>query len=75
MSLWFSWAKVCVVRSDVDSEDYWLTAEDVCSALHYGDGIRNAIISQVLIYDKNPVICNKTSILKDQWNKHNLLYD
>ena len=54
------------MRSDVDSEDYLLTAEDVCNALHYGDGIRNAIISQVVIYDKNPAICNKTSILKDQ---------
>ena len=57
---------MCVVRSDVDSEDYLLTAEDTYNVLHYGNGIRNAIISQVVIYDKNPVICNKTSILKDQ---------
>ena len=54
------------MRSDVDSEDYLLTAEDIYNNLHYGDGIRNAIISQVVIYDKNPVICNKTSILEDQ---------
>ena len=57
---------MCIVRSDVDSEDYLLTAEDIYNILHYGDGIPNAIISQVVIYDKNPVICNKTSILKDQ---------
>ena len=57
---------MCVVRSDVDSEDYLLTAEDIYNVLHYGNGIRNAITSQVVIYDKNSVICNRTSILKDQ---------
>ena len=55
-----------VVRSDVDAEDNLLTAEDIFNAWHYGNGILNANISQVAIYDKNPVICNKTSILKDQ---------
>ena len=58
--------KVFVVRSDVDAEDNLLTAEDTFNALHYGNGILNANISQVAIYGKNPVICNKTSILKDQ---------
>ena len=66
MSLWFSWRKVCVVRGDVDAEDNLLTTEDIYNVLHYGNGIPNANISQVVIYDKNPIICNKTSILKDQ---------
>ena len=80
---------MCVVRSNVDAGDNLLTAEDIYNILEYGNRITNANISQVAIYDKNPVICKKTSVLKDQFHailkngshdilvfeKNNLLYD
>ena len=57
---------MCVVRSDVDAGDNLLTAENIYNVLHYGKGIPNANISEEAIYDKNHIICNKTSILQDQ---------